>query len=85
MEIDLHLTKEILNSPYFDPKHALSLQIDILEKGIDNAIISNSHEITIIHGVGEGVLKKEVHNVLKKHPNISSIIDDYGKTKAILK
>lgn len=85
MEIDLHLTKEIINSPHFDPKDALNIQIGILEKGIDNAILLNSHEITIIHGVGEGVLRKEVHKVLKSHPFISEIKDEYGKTKAIFK
>lgn len=85
MEIDLHLTKEIINSPHFDPKYALSIQIDILEKGIDNAILANAADITIIHGVGEGILRKEVHKILKGHPHVSEIVDDYGKTKAILK
>ena len=85
MEIDLHLTKDIINSPHFDPKYALSIQIGMLEKGIDNAILSNSHDITIIHGVGEGILKKEVQKILKKHPLISDIKDEYGKTKAIFK
>ncbi len=85
MEIDLHLTKEIISSPYFDPKDALNIQLGMLEKGIDNAILANSYEITIIHGVGEGVLKKEVQKILKKHPLIIEIKDDYGKTKAIFK
>jgi len=85
MEIDLHLTKEILSSPYFDPKDALSIQIGILEKEIDKALVSNLTEVTIIHGVGEGVLKKEVHKVLKAHPSVSEYSNDYGKTKVIFK
>jgi hypothetical protein len=85
MEIDLHLTKDIINSPYFDPKDALTIQIGILEKELDNAILMNLSEMTIIHGIGEGVLKKEVQKVLKKHPSISEIKDEYGKTKVTFK
>ncbi len=85
MEIDLHLTKDIINSPYFDPKNALSIQISILEKELDNAILKNITEMTIIHGIGEGILKKEVIKVLKNYPLVSEIKEEYGKTKIIFK
>lgn len=78
MLIDLHLKN-------VDPKMALTIQLSMVEKAIDNAILHCEHDITIIHGVGEGVLKKEVISILKKHPHIGAIKEEYGKTKATLK
>ena len=35
----------------------------------DNAKIGN-REIAIVHGIGQGILKKEVHKVLKKNKKV---------------
>jgi hypothetical protein len=85
MVIDLHLTKEITDSPYYDPKNSLSIQLDILDKELDNAIVKSISELTVIHGVGEGILKKEVHKILKAHPYVREFTNDYGSTKVIFK
>ena len=44
MIIDLHLTKDIIESPYFDPKNSLYIQLDMFEKELDNAIVANVPE-----------------------------------------
>ena len=41
-----------------------------LDNAIDNALLGNIGQITIIHGKGTGVLRKEVHLHLKKHKAI---------------
>lgn len=43
-----------------------------LEKYIDHALIANLTTIRIVHGKGEGILRKAVHEFLKTHPNIKS-------------
>lgn len=43
-----------------------------LDKFIDSAILSKINQITIIHGKGTGVLRKEISSYLKKHPSIKS-------------
>lgn len=43
-----------------------------LEKYIDDAAISNLGTIRIIHGLGTGVLKKMVFELLKKHPRVKT-------------
>ena len=91
MIIDLHLTKDIIESPYFDPKNSLYIQLDMFEKELDNAIVANVPELTVIHGIGEGVLKSEVHKILKKHPLVAGYINEYnilygmGSTKIVFK
>ncbi len=44
--------------------------LDNVENFIDQAIVNGLEEIKIIHGVGEGVLLKEVRNFLKGNKNV---------------
>ncbi|MBR6789874.1 MAG: Smr/MutS family protein, partial [Oscillospiraceae bacterium] len=43
-----------------------------MESFIDSAILSNVHQVTIIHGKGTGVLREAVHQRLKKHKSVKS-------------
>lgn len=43
-----------------------------IDKFIDNALLSNINQLTIIHGKGTGVLRAEITKHLKKHPNIET-------------
>ena len=91
MIIDLHLTKDIIDSPYYDPRNSLGIQMDIFEKEIDKALVSGLNEVYVIHGIGEGILKNEIIKMSKQHPYILSAINEYhplygmGSTKIIFK
>ena len=41
-----------------------------VDRAIDTAVMQKLHQITIIHGKGTGVLRKEIQNHLKKHPSV---------------
>lgn len=41
-----------------------------LDRFIDQCVLSNIDNITIIHGKGTGVLRKAINSHLKKHPNV---------------
>ena len=69
MEIDLHLDDE---HPGFDPRMALLDQMEIFEKAFDTAIMQNCFELRVIHGVGSGKLKSEIHKFLKLSPIVRS-------------
>lgn len=62
-----------------------------LEKFIDNAICNNISQIKIIHGKNGGILRREVHKYLDKHPSIKEhrlggyFEGSYGVTIAFLK
>ncbi|MGE5436910.1 MAG: endonuclease MutS2, partial [Syntrophothermus sp.] len=47
------------------------VEFDII-RFIDDAYTSNVERIEILHGKGTGVLKKTVHQILKKHEKVSS-------------
>lgn len=42
------------------------------EKYLDDALLSNYHQVSIIHGKGTGALRQGVQNYLKNHPRVKS-------------
>mgnify|MGYP005763878389 FL=1 len=43
-----------------------------LDRFIDNALLTGVNALTVIHGKGTGVLRKEVQAHLKRHPSVKS-------------
>ena len=72
-EVDLHIEK--LTSPNQDParmsnSEILRLQLAAFQDHLDRALAANMHEIVFIHGVGNGVLRKEIHKLLSRSKEI---------------
>ncbi len=63
-EIDLHI--EALNKKYkyLDVFEILQIQLSAFDEAMNAAILSGQDHLTIIHGVGNGKLKKEIHKKL---------------------
>lgn len=63
----------------------------VLEQFLDNAILLGHGEIKILHGKGEGVLRKVVREHLRKYKQVASVADEHvdrggdGITIVILK
>jgi hypothetical protein len=89
--IDLHLPISVTQSEDFDPRFALQMQLDLFESELDAALAKGEIEIIVIHGIGSGVLKTEIHKLAKKHPHVAICINEYhplygfGSTKITFK
>lgn len=46
--------------------------VNIVDKAIDNAVLSGVGKLTIIHGKGTGVLRREIGQFLKRNKNVKS-------------
>ncbi len=46
--------------------------IGIVDKAIDNAVLSGVSKLTIIHGKGTGVLRREINQYLRRHKAVKS-------------
>jgi mutS2 protein len=44
-----------------------------VEKYLDDACMAGHEEVTIIHGIGTGILKKGITDLLKKNPHVKSM------------
>ena len=89
-EIDLHIYELVDKPRDLTNTEMLAIQIQRLEHFIHNCIVQSVSEFVIIHGVGEGVLRTEVHKVLISHGNIEFKDADFreygvGATRATIR
>lgn len=90
-EVDLHLDKLVDDPKRVAAVDILPLQLETFEKVLDRAIASGLDEITFIHGVGNGTLRKEIHRRLSNINTIAWFKDaqkekwGYGATQVRLK
>lgn len=80
-EFDLHL--EALRPDIKDELSntaILRLQLDAFEDALSRALATNMHEIVFIHGMGNGVLRKEIHRQLSRNKDIK-FFEDARKEK----
>jgi hypothetical protein len=62
--VDLHLNKIVSNTLGIDSHTMLRLQLEHFEKAITDAQAHRIDSMVFIHGIGNGTLKKEIHNRL---------------------
>jgi len=75
--VDLHIEKIANNWRHLSNFEILSLQLKEFEKFYDLAVAHYQPTLTIIHGVGEGKLKDEIHAVLRLKREVKSFVNQY--------
>jgi DNA-nicking Smr family endonuclease len=73
--IDLHIEKLVKDAKGMSNSEILRTQLDTFDTNLDQAIASGMDEITFIHGIGNGVLRKEIHKRLSQLHNIKYFQD----------
>ncbi len=76
-EVDLHIEK--LGYISYDLSNAEMVQIQLqhCRDAVEEAIMRNQSSLVIIHGVGKGKLKEEVHRVLQEYADIKTFKNEY--------
>lgn len=74
-EIDLHIEKLTNNHFSMSNSEMFRLQMETFERNLNYAIASGMDEITFIHGIGNGILRKEIHKYLSQLENIKYFQD----------
>lgn len=80
-EVDLHITELLENPEGLSNFEMLTIQLEKFENELDNAILKNMKKIVFIHGVGNGRLKQEIVDRLKKTKGVTyqdGSYKDYG-------
>ncbi len=73
--IDLHIEQLHPHPDSLSNSEKMRIQLEIFEKNLNQAIASGMDEITFIHGLGNGVLRKEIHKRLSQIGNIKYFQD----------
>ncbi len=69
--IDLHIYELVENEHALDNSEKLKIQVNHFTKCLESAIANHFTKITFIHGVGTGVLKTAIKEILKEYPGVS--------------
>lgn len=86
-EVDLHIEKLVPDPRTLSPAEMLALQISRFEQALDQALNRKQASIIFIHGVGNGVLRTELHKRLSRNKYIRFFEDaqrekfGFGATK----
>ncbi len=75
--VDLHLEKTRMGDK-IPTQDALFHQLDEFEKALDKAIAAGKLELRVVHGLGKGKLKEEIHKLLAKHPQVKTFSSEYS-------
>lgn len=76
-ELDLHI--EQLTDDYKDFSNAeiIIIQLSTFERYLSLAIMHRQQRMIVIHGLGKGKLKEEVHKILKQVPEVKSYKNEW--------
>ena len=76
-EVDLHIEKLTDHYKNLSPSDMLAIQLGEFQRQLDEAIAHHQFSIVIIHGVGKGTLRNEVHEILRHTPEVKSFVNQY--------
>lgn len=68
--VDLHIGELIADYRSLENSEILKIQINYFTRCLENAISNHLTKVTFIHGVGTGVLKTAIKQILKDYPNV---------------
>ena len=69
-EIDLHIEELVDTTHGMTNFEMLSIQLNAFEDALEDAIRNQQLSLIVIHGVGKGKLKEEIHTLLKSVPEV---------------
>ncbi len=75
--VDLHIEKISNDWKHLSNFEILTAQLKEFEKFYELAVLHYQPSLTIIHGVGEGKLRDEIHDILRLKAEVKSFVNQY--------
>ncbi len=69
-EVDLHIESIVEDHSTMDSSRILEMQRRLFIQCLESAIEEKLQKVVFIHGVGNGILKNEITEILKQYPNV---------------
>jgi dsDNA-specific endonuclease/ATPase MutS2 len=79
MEVDLHIHNIVDKTSHLSNFEMLNIQLEHSRRKIEFAIEKRIKRIVFIHGVGQGVLKAELHTLFRRYYQVEFYDADYQK------
>jgi hypothetical protein len=75
--VDLHIDKITHHWKQLSNQEILTMQLSHFEKYYELAVQQHLREFIVIHGVGEGILRDEIHQRLRTKNEVKSFVNQY--------
>ncbi|MER3470428.1 MAG: hypothetical protein C4330_03625 [Chitinophagaceae bacterium] len=75
--VDLHIEKLTDNWKHLSNREILDMQLKEFEKWYELALAHHQSQLIIIHGIGSGKLRDEIHDILRLKKEVKSFINQY--------
>ena len=75
--LDLHIEKLADDWQHMSSLEKLTLQLKTFDKYLDLAATHHLPSMIVIHGIGTGKLKEEIHEILKYRRDVKSFVNQY--------
>lgn len=79
IEVDLHVHQLTDSDRGMSNYEKLNLQLDTAKRQLEFAIRKRIQKVVFIHGVGEGVLKQELHTLFRRYENLKYYDAEFKK------
>jgi len=89
-ELDLHIEKLVEHPEKLHPAEMLAVQLARAAHYLDRASLIGLNKVYLIHGLGTGRLREELHDLLRRHPRVRSFQNShfprygFGATEVLL-
>ena len=75
--VDLHIEKLVPDAENLNNTQKLGIQMREFEKWYDLAVAHRQPQLIVIHGIGKGVLRDEIHDVLRLKKEVKSFVNQF--------
>jgi hypothetical protein len=76
-EVDLHIEQLLKEWRGLSNIAILGIQLNEFQHYLDLAIAHKQHSLIVIHGLGKGKLRDEIHHILRQTPEVASFVNEY--------
>ena len=77
-EVDLHIEALLPNKKGLTNAEIIKIQLDTFQHYLQLAIVHRQSSMIVIHGLGKGKLRDEVHTILKQTPEVSRYKNEWS-------
>ena len=84
VKIDLHIEGIFPEHHFLENYEIVQMQLKVCQEKIERVINTRVNKLIIVHGIGTGVLRSEVHKMLQSYKLRYVLTKDCGATEVIL-
>ena len=77
-ELDLHIEQLVDSTKGLTNADIIQIQLNTLQRYLQLAVVHHQERMVVIHGLGKGRLRDEVHNILKQTPEVARYKNEWS-------